>query len=112
MSLNVFVPFVNLNCGAGLDNGSRKKKDPKRSPTASDINLGVLTVAVAPLEDPTNLIPDSIRPKKLPCASSTKDARSIFKTVDDDEYKLANVIDVLYGLVEKVVVGELILPVL
>ena len=85
VNLNVFVPFWNLNCGIGVPKGSRKKNDPLKLPTVSDTNLMSDTVAVAPLVAPTNLIPVSIYPKNLPCASSTKPATSIFKTVDDAE---------------------------
>ena len=56
-------------------------------------------MAVAPLVLPTNLRPVSIYPKNLPCASSTNEATSMFKTVDDAEYKLGSVNPVLYGLV-------------
>ena len=38
-------------------------------------------------------------PKNLPCASSTSDAISMFKTVEDAEYKLGKVNPELYGLV-------------
>ena len=112
VNLNVFVPFWNLNCGTGVPKGSLKKNDPFRSPTLSDINLILETVAVAPLVLPTNLRPVSIYPKNLPCASSTNEATSMFKTVDDAEYKLGRVNPVLYGLVVYTVTGELILPVL
>ena len=49
VNLNVFVPFWNLNCGTGVPKGSRKKNEPFKSPTLSDINLMLETVAVAPL---------------------------------------------------------------
>ena len=99
VNLNVFVPFWNLNCGTGEPKGLRKKNDPLKSPTESDINLILETVAVALLVDPTNFIPVSMYPKNLPCASSTSDAISIFKTVEDAEYKLGKVNPELYGLV-------------
>ena len=97
--MNVFVPFWNLNCGTGVPNGSRKKNDPLKSPTPSEINLIADTVAVAPLVEPTNFVPTVIYPKNLPCASSTKLPRSIFKTVDDAEYRSGNVSPELYGFV-------------
>ena len=112
VNLNVFVPFVNLNCGTGVASGSLKKNDPFKSPNVSDINLIFDTVAVAPLVEPTNFIPVSIYPKNLPCASSTNPDISMFKTVDDAEYRLGNVNPELYGFWVYTVVGELILPVL
>ena len=95
-----------------MPKGSLKKNDPCKLPTLSDINRILETVAVAPLVLPTNLRPVSIYPKNLPCASSTNEATSMFKTVDDAEYKLGKVNPVLYGLVVYTVTGELILPVL
>ena len=45
VSLNVFVPTVNLNGGNGVVNGSLKNNAPLRSPKVSGINLTLATVA-------------------------------------------------------------------
>ena len=66
VNLNDLTPFVNLNFGVGLLSGSLKKNEPFKSPKASEINLILLTVAVAPLVLPTNFNPFLIRPKNRP----------------------------------------------
>ena len=112
VNLNVLVPFLNLNGGSGTARGSLKKKDPIVSPKVSLISLILDTVAIAPLVWPSNVIPFSILPKNLPCASSANDAISTLRTVADAEYPVGSVIDVLYGLFANVVDGEFISPVL
>ena len=53
------------------------------------------TVATAPLLWPNRVIPVSILPKNLPCASSDKAEISTFNTVVDAEYPVGKVVDVL-----------------
>jgi len=52
----------------------------------SEISLTLVTVAKAPLVLPLSTIPSFTNPKKSPRASAERDAMSIFKIVDVDEY--------------------------
>ena len=90
VSLNVFVPTVNLNGGNGVVNGSLKNNAPLRSPKVSGINFTLETVACDPLVSPSKVIPSVTNPKYLPMTSSTKEFTSIFKIVEEDEYTDGN----------------------
>ena len=54
-NVNVLVPV--LNVGAEGTVGSGKNRDQRRTPALSVISLILDTVAIAPLDCPTNFIP-------------------------------------------------------
>ena len=87
VNLNVFVPFWNLNCGTGVPKDHGRRMILLNHLQYQILILYLILLQLLHLLLPTNFIPVSIYPKNLPCASSTKPAISIFKTVDDAEYK-------------------------
>ena len=70
--------FVNLKGGGGVVVGSLKKNEPNTEPNSSGINLMFVSVAIAPVVSPINLIPETNLPKNRPWASSHNDAISTF----------------------------------
>ena len=110
VSLNVFLPVLNLTAGAGVVFGFLKKKDPYTSPKVSVISLISVTFACAPLVSPRRTISFTIRPLNLPRTSSIKELISMFNTVEDAEYTVGRVTFLLYGLRVNTSVGLLIGP--
>ena len=85
VSLNVFLPVVNLTAGGGDASGFLKKNDPNTSPNVSVISLISDTFACAPLVSPRRTMSFTIRPLNVPSTSSIKELISTFNTVEDAE---------------------------